>query len=128
MIVLGIAVAAVAAFIASSVYYALASPVERKVLDDSALDRGRPTAWKIIAELVRTMFVAAAFAWIAAQADRLSLPGALPLALVLWVGFPVTLLAGSVAWEKVAPVTAVMHAGDWLLKLLLVAAIVGALH
>jgi uncharacterized protein involved in cysteine biosynthesis len=128
MIVLGIAVAAVAAFIASSVYYALASPVERKVLGDTALDRGRPGTWKIVAELVRTMLVAAVFAWIAAQADRLSLPDTLPLALVLWIGFPVALLTGSVAWEKVAPVTAAMHAGDWLLKLLLIAAIVGALH
>lgn len=128
MIVLGIAAAAVAAFVASSVYYALASPVERKVLGDAALDRGRPTAWKVVAELLRTMLVAATFAWIAAQAHRLSLPDALTLALVLWVGFPVTLLTGSVAWEKVAPVTAAMHAGDWLLKLLLIAAIVGALH
>jgi uncharacterized protein involved in cysteine biosynthesis len=128
MIVLGIGLAAVAAFIASSVYYAVASPVERRVLGDAALDRGRPTAWKIVAELVRTMLVAAVFAWVAAQADRLALPGALPLAVVLWVGFPVTLLAGSVAWEKVPAVTAAMHAGDWLIKLLLVAAIVGALH
>ena len=123
MIVFGIALAAVAAFIASSAYYAGASPVERKVLGDAALDRGRPTAWKIVAELLRTMLVAAIFAWVAAQADRLSFPDAVPLALVLWA-----LLTGSVAWEKVAPVTAAMHAGDWLLKLLLIAAIVGALH
>ncbi|HEX9624771.1 MAG TPA: DUF1761 domain-containing protein [Streptosporangiaceae bacterium] len=128
MIVFGIALAAVAAFIASSAYYAGASPVERKVLGDAALDRGRPTAWKIVAELLRTTLVAAIFAWVAAQADRLSFPDAVPLALVLWVGFPVALLTGSVAWEKVAPVTAAMHAGDWLLKLLLIAAIVGALH
>jgi Protein of unknown function (DUF1761) len=56
------------------------------------------------------------------------LPDAVPLALMLWVGFPVVLLTGSVAWEKAAPVTAAIHAGDWLLKLLLIAAIVGALH
>ncbi|MEV0649170.1 DUF1761 domain-containing protein [Phytomonospora sp. NPDC050363] len=128
MIVLGIGLSAVAAFVASSVYYAIASPVERKVLGDKALDRGRPTAWKILAELVRTTLVAAVFAWVAAQADRLSLPDALPLALVLWAGFPLALLTGSIAWEKVAPVTAAIHAGDWLLKLLLIAAIVGALH
>jgi hypothetical protein len=128
MIVLGIAVAAVAAFITSSAYYAVASPLERKVLGDAALDRGRPTAGKIVAELLRTMLVAAIFAWVATEADRLSLPDAVPLAFVLWVGFPVVLLTGSVAWEKVAPVTAAMHAGDWLLKLLLIAAIVGAMH
>jgi hypothetical protein len=128
MIVLGIAAAAVAAFIASSVYYAVAAPIELKVLGAAALDRGRPSAGKIVVELLRTMLVAAVLAWVAAQADRLLLPDALPLALVLWIGFPVVLLTGSVAWERVAPVTAAMHAGDWLLKLLLIAAIVGALH
>ena len=128
MIVLGIAAAAVAAFIASSVYYALTSPVERRVLGARALDRGRPQPWKIAAELLRTAVVAGVFAWVAAESGRLSLPGALPLALVLWLGFPVVLLTGSVAWEKAAPVTAAIHAGDWLLKLVLVAAIVGALH
>ncbi|MDG6107080.1 DUF1761 domain-containing protein [Dactylosporangium aurantiacum] len=128
MVVLGIALAAVAAFIASSVYYAVVSPAERRILGDAVLDRGRPTAWKVGTELLRTMLVAAVFAWVADQAGRLSLPESLPLALVLWAGFPVALLTGSVVWEKVAPVTAAMHAGDWLLKLLLIAAIVGALH
>jgi hypothetical protein len=128
MIVLGIAVASVAAFIASSVYYAVVSPVERKVLGERALDRGKPNAWKVLAELVRTALVAGVFAWVASEADRLSVAGALPLALMLWVRFPAAILAGSVTWEKVAPITAAIHAGDWLLKLVLVAAIVGALN
>jgi hypothetical protein len=128
MIVLGIVLAAVAAFLASSVYYAVISPVERRMLGAAALDRGRPTALKIVAELLRTMLVAAVFAWVADQADRLVLPDAVPLALALWLGFPVALLTGSVAWERVAPITATMHAGDWLLKLMLIATIVGALH
>ncbi len=53
---------------------------------------------------------------------------ALVLALLLWVGLPFVLLTGSVLWEKVHPATAAMHAGDWLLKLLLIALIVGLLH
>jgi hypothetical protein len=32
---------------------------------------------------------------------------------------------GSVIWDRVPPVTALLHAGDWLLKLLVIAAIVG---
>jgi len=74
------------------------------------------------------MVVAAVFAWVAAQANRLALPDTVPLALILWVGFSVALLTGSVTWEKVAPITAAMHACDWLLKLLLIAILVGALH
>lgn len=125
---LGVATAAVAAFVLSSVYYAAVTPLERRVLGDRALDRGRPAPWKVAAELLRTALVAGVFAWVAARADLLGLPGALLLALVLWVGFPVALLTGSVAWEKVPPVTAALHAGDWLVKMLLIGAVLGALH
>jgi Protein of unknown function (DUF1761) len=47
------------------------------------------------------------------------------LGLVLWTGFPVVLLTGSMMWEKVPAPTALLHAGDWLLKLVVIAAIVG---
>jgi hypothetical protein len=128
MVVLGIAVAAVAAFVVSSVYYAAATPVEQRVLGDAATDRGRPGPWKIGSELVRTTVVAAVFAWIASRAHGLAVPGALGLALAAWLAFPVVLLSGSVMWERVAPVTAAMHAGDWLLKLALIAVAIGLLH
>jgi hypothetical protein len=47
------------------------------------------------------------------------------LGLVLWIGFPVVLLVGSVYHEKVPPRLAAIHAVDWLLKLLAIATIVG---
>jgi hypothetical protein len=50
------------------------------------------------------------------------------LALITWAGFPSVLLTRSVIWEKVHPATAAMHAGDWLLKLLIVAIVLGLLH
>jgi uncharacterized protein DUF1761 len=128
MVALGVAVAAVAAFALSSVYYTVTTPIERRVLGDRALDRGRPAPWQVAAELLRTVVVAGVFAWIAATADVLTLPGALLLALLTWLGFPVVLLTGSITWEKVPPVTAALHAGDWLLKLLLIGAVLGALH
>jgi len=128
MIVLGIAVATAAAFVLSSVYYGAVTPLEARALGDAALDRGRPAPWKVLTELARTAVVAAAFARIATQADLLALPGVLRLALLTWVAFPVVLLTGSIIWERVPPVTATMHAGDWLLKLLLVAAVLGLLH
>lgn len=129
MIALGIAVSAVAAFVASSVYYAVVTPVERRLLGDRALDRGaRPAPWKVAAELLRTALVATVFAWIAANTDLLALPGTLGLAVVVWLGFPFVLLTGSVVWDDVPPLTATMHAGDWLLKLVLIGAVLGALH
>ena len=128
MTALGIAVAAVAAFVLSSVYYSLTAPLERRALGDRTPDRGDTVPWKVAAELVRTALVAAVFAWVAARADLLALPGSLLLGLVLWGGFPLVLLAGSVTWERVPPVTAAMHAGDGLLKLLLIGAVLGVLH
>ena len=46
--------------------------------------------------------------------------GPVQLALALWIGFPVVLLTGSVIHEKVPPMLAAIHAGDWLLKLLVI--------
>jgi hypothetical protein len=128
MIGLGIAAAAVAAFIASSVYYAAVTPLERRGVGGAALDRGRPGVFKVLLEVLRTAVLAAAFGWIAHRGGDFAVSGAIVVALVLWVGFPVVLLTGSVLWEKVHPVTAAMHAGDWLIKLLLIAVILGLLH
>jgi hypothetical protein len=128
MIVVGIAAAALAAFVLSSVYYAVVTPLEQKAVGPAALDRGSVAAWKVVVEVLRTALVAAVFAWIADRGADLSLGNTLPLALVLWVGFPFVLLTGSVIWEKVHPATAALHAGDWLLKLVLIALAVGLLH
>lgn len=128
MIVIGVIVASLAAFILSSVYYVATAPLERRALGDKALDRGRPVPWKVITELLRTGVVGGGFAWVAAQAELLSLPGSLLLALVLWIAFPLVLLSGSIIWERTPWQTAAIHAGDWLLKLLLVGFVLGLVH
>jgi hypothetical protein len=128
VIVVGIATAAVTAFVVSSVYYTLVTPIEQRAVGAAAVDRGRPGPAKVLTELVRTASTAAVFAWIADRADDLAVGDGVVLALVAWVGFPVVLLTGSVIWEKVPPVTAAMHAVDWLLKLLLIAVVLGLVH
>jgi len=50
------------------------------------------------------------------------------MAALLWVGFPVILLSGSMLWENVPAKLAAIHAGDCLLKLILVGAILAAWH
>jgi hypothetical protein len=96
MIGIGIATAAVAAFVLSSLYYAAATPLERRAVGEAALDRGGPKAWIVLTELLRTAIVASAFAWIAHRASDLGVSHALVLALIIWVGFPLVLLTGSV--------------------------------
>jgi len=57
-----------------------------------------------------------------------SLTGAVRLGLVLWIGFPFVLLTGSTMWEDVPWTLAAIHAGDWLVKTLLMTAILGVWH
>jgi len=125
MTALAVAVAAVVAFIASSIYYLVVSPLEQRVLGDAAPDRGRPHPAKAVAELVRTAVLASVVAWLASRAGLLGLPEGIGLAALLWLAFPAVLLSGSMLWERVPLVTAAMHAGDWLLKLVLVAVVLG---
>src|SRR5260370_40493804 len=96
--------------IASSGYYAAATPLERRAVGAAALDRGRPQPWKVLTELLRTAIVASAFAWIADRGGDLDVSHGLVLALIMWAGFPLVLLTGSATWEKGHPPTAAMPA------------------
>jgi hypothetical protein len=125
---LAVAVAAVVAFIASSIYYMVLSPLEQRVLGAAAPDRGKPHPVKAVAELVRTAVLASVVAWLAARAGLVGLPEGIGLAALLWLAFPAVLLSGSMLWERVPLVTAAMHAGDWLLKLVIVAVVLGLLR
>ena len=51
--------------------------------------------------------------------------GAISLALLLWFGFSAMMWVGVILWEKAPWQIAAIHSGDWLLKTLLIAAIVG---
>lgn len=46
------------------------------------------------------------------------------LAAVLWAGFPLVLWTGAMLHERTPWKLVAIHAGDWLVKLLLIAAIV----
>lgn len=109
---LAVLTATVAALIASSAYYA--------VLGTQA---GETRPWQIAVELLRSATLSLVLAGLVTHFG-LRFGPALILALVLWTGFPAVLLSGSVLWEKVAWRIAAGHAGDWLLKLLLLTTIV----
>jgi hypothetical protein len=119
-----IVVAAVAAFVASSVYYMLLSR-ELATLSPAYADTSRPRAWKIAQEPVRNLVIASVVAGLASLLEIADWTGALQLAVALWTAFPAMLLAGSVIHEDVPWKLAAIHAGDWLLKLVIIAVIVG---
>lgn len=110
----------------SSVWYTALSPVEARVLGPAAPDRGgRPSGAKILLELVRSIVLGALIAGVTRACHLDSVGSAVLLGLALWLGFPAVLLTGSMIWEKVSTVTAMLHAGDWLLKLLVISLVVG---
>ncbi|MEV3987129.1 DUF1761 domain-containing protein [Nonomuraea sp. NPDC049758] len=125
--VISVIAASIAVFVLSSTYYALLAPAEKRLLGDRAPDRGdRPPPLKILLELARGVVIAVVIAGLAEYAGITGAGPMMALGLVLWVGFPAVLLTGSMMWEKTPAVTAALHAGDWLMKILVTSAIVGA--
>lgn len=113
-----------AAFVISSTWYAIFGNQMASLRGGEAAESGSIAAWKIAVELLRSAVVALAIAWGIGRLGLTDVRSALGLALVLWVAFPVVLLAGSVIWENVPTRLAAIHAGDWLVKLGAVSVIV----
>jgi hypothetical protein len=81
---------------------------------------------KLLIELGRCLVLAYVIARFVALLGVGSWMGAVHFGLFLWIGFPVTLLTGSVLWENIPWKVATIHAGDWLVKMLLIPIIVNA--
>jgi len=118
-----IAAASIAAFVVSTVYYILFSrPLAE--LSPAWAETARPPAWKIAQEPVRTFVTASVVAGLITLLGIADWTGGLQLAFALWLAFPAMLLAGSVIHENVPARLAAVHAGDWLLKLLIIGIVV----
>lgn len=114
--------AAFGAFLASGAYYGLLGTQLVKLSSAYADPKPSPAQTAAV-ELVRNLVLATVVAWLAAEHDVKHLGAALLLAVALWAAFPVVLLAGSVFHERVPARLAALHAGDWLLKLILITAV-----
>lgn len=113
-----VVVAAIAAFVASGLWY---SPL---VLGTQyAQLRGAEPAvmgpGEILVEFVRTLVVAYVFARLVLLLGVGDWKRALRFGLLVWIGFPTMILLGSVAHENVPLQLAAIHAGDWLVKVLI---------
>ena len=74
-------------------------------------------------ELLRLLVTVFVLAIMLAWTGTSGLAGALGLALVIWVGFQAALLSGAIIWEGMPMHIYAVHAGDALIKLLLIAAV-----
>ena len=114
---LALVVAAVAAFVASTIWYIALNAQRQRLLGAAPQAGRRRFDGRVAAELGRNVVIAAAVAVLVAELGVVEVGGALTLALGLWIAFPVMILAGSVMWEKVPWPLAAIHAGDWIIKL-----------
>jgi len=121
--VLVIIVAAVVVFFVGFTYYAVLGGQLAEV-SDAAAAGGQSPPWKMAVEFSRGLILAAVIAGLASAADIDDWTGGLLLGLALWIGFPFVLWAGAVIHENTPLTLAAIHAGDWLVKLPLVAVIV----
>jgi Protein of unknown function (DUF1761) len=122
---LAIVVAVVVAFVASTVWYIVFGAERERLLGTEGAASERPPVWMVLVELVRSFVVAYVVAVLFGFVGVVGFIGAIGLGLLMWVGFPFVLLVGSVVWDRVPWKLAAIHAGDWLVKLLLISVIVG---
>jgi len=96
----------------------------RAVTPPATADPSMP-AWRVVVELVRELVVA----YVLARFVLLGGGGwksALRLGFWAWLGFPVAMLVGASLWDNKPWLLSLIHAGDWLVKMLVMAVVVGA--
>jgi hypothetical protein len=114
-------VAALAAFVASTGWYIL----QLRINPGAMVDVKETPGWARLVELVRNLVLAYVLAHLLVLLKVADWLGAANLGVWLWIGFPVILLSGSVIWQRVPWKVAAIHAGDWLVKLLLMTVLLG---
>ncbi len=111
--------ATAAAFVSGGAYYA--------VVGAQLPGANEPMPpWKLAVEVLRCLVLAAVVAGLASQGRIDTWTGGLLLGVALWIGFPLVLWIGAVIHENTPLRLAIIHGGDWLVKLLLVGVIVSA--
>ena len=120
---LAVVVAAVMAFVLSTAWY-IGFAKQRADLSPAAVaDMKKPQPLKMLIEVVRNIVLAYVLAYLVTRLGVADWPSAIRFGLLAWIGFPVLLLTGSVMWENVPWKLACIHAGDWLVKILLMVSI-----
>ncbi len=130
---LAVLVAAVAVFVLGWLWYSpllFFKPWMRlRGMDPAvAMAGAKMPAGKLLIEFVRCLVLAFVIARFGARLGVSGWMGAVHFGLFLWIGFPVILLTGSVLWENIPWKVAAIHAGDWLVKMLVIPIIVTAWH
>ena len=120
-------VAAVVAFVGSSVWYVVFGNELAKVSPVFAeLQAQKPAAWRMIAVFAGSLVLSFVVAYLIGLKEDVTWMGAVGIGCLLCLGLSAVQWMSSMVWEKVPLTMAAIHAGDWLVKLVVISAIVGA--
>ncbi len=118
--------AAVGAFVASAAWYTAFGDemVRLQGLDQAAAADTATPVWTMLFVVAQSLVVASLLSYFVARLGFAGLGSAARLGALVWI-FPAVILLGSVVHENVPVIVAAIHAGDWLVKLLLMTIILG---
>jgi hypothetical protein len=115
--------ALIAAMVVSSLWYSpLLFGKQWIELSKSAAGPTQTTmhASKILIDLVREFIVIYVLARLISALGIFAWQDAISLGFWIWLGFPVQMLVGASLWDNKPWALDAIHAGDWLLKMLLI--------
>ena len=79
----------------------------------------------MLVEVARSLVLAFVIAYVIGLIADVDWKGAVGIGILLWIGLSAVQWVGAIMWENVPLKMAAIHAGDWLVKLVLISAIVG---
>ncbi|MGH3473902.1 MAG: DUF1761 domain-containing protein [Aeromicrobium sp.] len=123
MNVIAILVASAVAFVLGGFYYAILGKQLATVSEAAATVGGSMKPWQLAVELLRCVVLATVIACLVSKTGADEWQEGLGLGLLLWVGFPLVLWVGAIVHERTPLKLALIHGGDWLIKLPVVAVI-----
>ncbi|HJQ78099.1 MAG TPA: DUF1761 domain-containing protein [Acidimicrobiia bacterium] len=121
----GIGLATFAGFLLSGAYYLVVAARLAEVSGVAAEEETR--RWIYAVELIRTLVIVVVVAALVDLANIEGFAGGALLGAVLWIGFPLMLWVGAILHERTPLRLAAIHAVDWLIKLVVTAAIIAGI-
>lgn len=111
-------IATFAGFVVSAIWYTIFGKIymELRGINPTATANNDTSVWTIFIELARTLVLTYVLAYFVAALEINNWKKALQICLIIWIGFPLILLSGSVTHENVPWKLAAIHAGDWFVK------------
>jgi hypothetical protein len=130
MVLLAVLVAGVAGGVVTPLWYLALQDVHARLVPPGGRNitdfRTAPLAAKLL-DFARGFVVAAVLAYVLHAAGATTVAPAVGLAVLLWLGFPAVLLVAPVIWGGESWRLQLLHAGDWLIKLVVMAVMISLL-